>query len=89
MEYALYILTTQAQLDFLKTANWTGTFGRVWLERNTDIRREYAIGMRGEAFYWKIAELERVRLGSSAKSKSPDTWLRKPYKPGVTPLSLP
>lgn len=86
--YGHYTITTQAQIAFLITAGWQGTFGAQWLRSNHCAN--YELGMIGEVFDWKIEILERIRIsGSAAMSKSPDTWLRKPYKPNVVPLSLP
>lgn len=85
---ASFTLTTQAQVDYVISQNWSGTMS-VGQLREYIARRGSALGITRDIYCWKIADILRNCPAAIPRSKSPDTWLRKPYQPGVTPLSLP
>lgn len=80
-----FVFSSQEQIDFVLKRNFEGTLNRSSLQ-------EYLEHNRSRIFshVWRIYAYKRDEImAMMPKSKSPDTWLRKPYSPGVTPLSLP
>lgn len=79
--------TTQAQVDFALSQQWDGSFSPAQI--NECIRqRGTAVGLEGNPYCWKVQLLKAPSLWVKP-SRSPDTWLKKPYTTNVTPAPLP
>lgn len=83
-----FTFRTQQQVAYAVAQNWSGSLNR---EQIGIYIAAYgsAIGWRVSCFVWKADALRNLGPDPLPKSKSPDTWLRKPYVAGVDPLALP
>jgi hypothetical protein len=84
-----FTFTTQDQVDFAMSRDWDGSFSCRQIHEYIEVHGT-AIGLRGNPYTWKVDAIFDATGGAPKPiSKSPDTWLRRPYIPLVTPLELP
>lgn len=83
-----FTFRTQQQVAYALAQNWSGSLNPEQIRCQIGDHGT-AIGWTVNCFVFKANALKNLGPDPLPKSKSPDTWLRSPYIPGVEPLALP